>query len=186
MLRIDNISFSYDGDRNVIENFSAEFKKGEVVCISAPSGKGKTTLLRIICNLEKIDKGLVQLDDDYRIGMVFQNDVLLPWKNTLENVSVVSSKEQAMLWLDRFRLADSTEKYPSELSGGMCRRVAIARACAYNPDILILDEAFKGLDEELKTSIMNIIKKEFSSKLIIFTSHDENEIKQFATRRINL
>ena len=77
-------------------------------------------------------------------------------------------------------------KYPSELSGGMCRRVALARAVAFEPDILILDEAFKGLDPALKSGIMDLIKEHFSNRLVIFTSHDETEVEKFATRVIEL
>ena len=186
MLKLNDVSFSYNKEKDIIKNFSAEFSKGERVCIKAPSGKGKTTLLRLICSLEKPDSGTIEFSKKPRIGTVFQSDVLLPWKTAEENVAVVSSKESAKQWLCDFGLAEALNKYPDELSGGMNRRVAIARAVSFEPDILILDEAFKGIDTETKEHIMAILKEHFSDRLIIFTSHDESEIESFATKTINL
>ena len=186
MLKLNNVSFSYDKENDILKSFSAEFSKGERVCIKAASGKGKTTLLRLICSLEKPDSGTIEFSQKPKIGTVFQSDVLLPWKTALDNVAVVSSKDSAKKWLSDFGLADSVNKYPDELSGGMNRRVAIARAVSFEPDILILDEAFKGIDAETKEHIMLVLKEHFADRLIIFTSHDESEIESFATRIINL
>lgn len=185
MLKIENLSFSYN-DEHIIKNFSAHFKKGERVCVKGESGKGKTTLLRLICGLEKPCGGTVVFTKNENIGAVFQSDVLLPWYTAIENVKLVSDERRAAEWLTAFELENSFEKYPSELSGGMCRRVAIARAVAFEPDILVLDEAFKGLDKVLKGKVMNIISEKFSEKICIFTSHDENEISEFSTRVIEL
>lgn len=185
MITIKNLSFAYD-ENTVIRNFSECFKKGERVCIKGESGKGKTTLLRLICGLEKPESGEISVSGLDRIGVVFQSDVLLPWKTAFENVKAVTDKVTAEKWLKAFFLGDSMNKYPSELSGGMCRRVALARAVAFEPDILILDEAFKGLDPALKSGIMDLIKEHFSNRLVIFTSHDETEVEKFATRVIEL
>lgn len=185
MLEIKNLSFSY-GKEKVIENFSATFKKGERVCIKGESGRGKTTLLRLVCGLEKPESGSVSFTENEKIGVVFQSDILLPWYTAFENVKLVSNEENAKKWLGAFSLENALNKYPSELSGGMRRRVALARAVAFEPDVLILDEAFKGLDEDLKNKITDIIAESFSKKLCIFTSHDGDEIKKFATRTIEL
>ena len=185
MLEIKNLSFSYDGEK-VIEDFSETFKNGERVCIKGESGKGKTTLLRLICGLENPQKGSIAFTENEKIGVVFQSDILLPWYTAVENVKLVASEENAKRWLCAFSLENSMEKYPSELSGGMCRRVALARALAFEPDVLILDEAFKGLDEALKNKVIDIITEAFSKKLCIFTSHDEAEITKFATRVVEL
>lgn len=189
MLEAKNVSFSYGGEK-IIDNFSCRFESGERVCLKGASGRGKTTLLRLLCALEKPESGSVTLESGKKVGVVFQEDVLLPWLTALENVAVVSNKksakESAENLLREFGLGESLEKYPEELSGGMCRRVALARAVAFEPDVLILDEAFKGLDEELKADIMEKLKARFSKRLVIFTSHDENEIKRFATRVVEL
>ena len=185
MVECKNLCFSY-GENEVIENFSARFEPGERVCIKGQSGKGKTTLLRLICSLEKPKSGEVSLGSSLKLGVVFQEDRLLEWKTARENVELVSDKKAALRWLVGFGLAESLDKYPSQLSGGMCRRVALARAVACEPDILILDEAFKGLDEELKETIMKILSGHFSKKLIIFTSHDPKEIELFSTRTVDL
>ncbi len=185
MIECKNLCFSY-GENEIIHNFSARFEAGERVCIKGESGKGKTTLLRLLCSLEKPESGLILPDGSPRFGIVFQEDRLLPWATAKENVRLVSDEETAVEWLAAFGLEESLGKLPSELSGGMCRRVALARAVAFEPDILILDEAFKGLDEELKESVMKMLCKHFSKRLIIFTSHDSREIELFSTRTIEL
>lgn len=185
MIECKNLCFSY-GEKEIIKNFSANFEVGERVCIKGESGKGKTTLLRLLCSLEKPTSGSVKLKNSPKIGFVFQEDRLLPWATAKENVSLVSNEEAAERWLSAFGLTDSLKKYPSELSGGMCRRVALARAVAFEPNILILDEAFKGLDDKLKESTMKILAEHFSNALIIFTSHDSKEIDFFSTRIIEI
>lgn len=186
MILVSNLSFSYDGKTVVIDNFSAHLKKGERVCICAPSGGGKTTLMRLLAGLEKPDSGFIEKDGNLKIGMVFQNDVLIPWLTALENASVASDKDEAEKWLTQFGLQESLDKYPDEMSGGMCRRTAIARAVSFEPDVLLLDEPFKGLDCELRADIMAKLSKHFENRLIVFTSHDEAEIEAFATRKIIL
>ncbi|MCM1363761.1 MAG: ATP-binding cassette domain-containing protein [Faecalibacterium sp.] len=186
MIKINNLTFGYNSEKTIIHDFSAEFKSGERVCISAPSGKGKTTLFRLMTGLENAQTGSIEFKENIKIGMVFQNDVLLPWQTAKENVMNVCDEKSAKNWLSTFGLGDKYDAYPDEMSGGMCRRVALARAVGYEPDVLILDEAFKGLDKVLKESIMNLLSEHFEDRLIIFSSHEEVEINAFATRVINL
>ena len=185
MVKINNLTVSF-GENRVINNFTCHIKSGEKVCISGPSGKGKTTLFRTICGLEKNFEGDLTIRENTKIGVVFQDDVLLPWYSAKENVSIVSTEEAAVKWLTAFGLADALDKKPNQLSGGMKRRVAIARACAFNPDVLILDEAFKGLDHGLKKQVIEKLKAEYQNKTIIFASHDKEEIEMFASRIIEL
>ncbi len=185
MLKINNLSFSFENNV-ILKDFSCEFARGERVNISGPSGKGKTTLLRIIASLQKDYEGEIVFGKGIKISMVFQDDVLLPWYTALENVTCVCSGEKAKLWLIRLGLGDALNKYPAELSGGMKRRVALARAICFGGDILILDEAFKGLDDELKREIIAYIIEEYKDRLIIFTSHDKEETQLLATRIIEL
>lgn len=185
MIKIQNLSFSYSKEE-IFKNFSCEFHCGERVCISGVSGKGKTTLLRLITGLEKNFTGSIKKQDKLKLSVVFQNDVLLPWYTALENVKIVSDENKARLFLDKLGLNDSYDKYPAQLSGGMQRRVAIARAMAYDSDVIILDEAFKGLDEKLKKEVMSLLIEKYSQKLIIFTSHEKLEQDFLATRIIEL
>ena len=185
MIECKNLCFSY-GENEVIKNFSARFEDGERVCIKGESGKGKTTLLRLICSLEKPESGTVTLGTPSKIGIAFQEDRLLSWMTAKENVQLVSDEKAAILWLVAFGLEESLDKYPSQLSGGMRRRVALARAVSCEPDVLILDEAFKGLDEKLRKRIISMLIGHFSKRLIIFTSHDPNEIELFSTRTVEL
>ncbi len=185
MIKIKNLSFCY-GEEKILSDFSSEFKKGERVCISAPSGKGKTTLLRLITGLEKAKNGKIEIHSGSKLSVVFQDDILLPWYTAKQNVAIVSNEKTAELCLNKLNLSAAYDKLPSELSGGMQRRVAIARALAFGGNVLILDEAFKGLDAELKNGIMKILVEEYKDKLIIFTSHDKTEQETFATRTIIL
>ncbi len=185
MIKIKKLNFSY-GDEKILDDFSCEFKKGERVCISAPSGRGKTTLLRLITGLEKPKSGKIEIHTGTKLSVVFQDDILLPWYTAKQNVAIVSNEEIAKQCLDKLGLAAAYDKLPSELSGGMQRRVALARALAFGGNVLILDEAFKGLDETLKNEIMAILIEEYQDKLIIFTSHDKAEQELFSTRTIQL
>lgn len=186
MIKINNLTFGYLPNKNILHEFCAEFKRGERVCISAPSGAGKTTLLRLIAGLEKPDSGIIEKDEKLKIGIVFQEDVLLPWLTALENVAAVCDEETAKKWLTAFGLEADLNVRPSDMSGGMRRRTALARAVGYEADILLLDEPFKGLDKELKSKIVAALTAHFCDRLIIFTSHDEAETAEFATRKILL
>lgn len=184
MVRVNKLSFSFDGGEKLITGLSFTVERGERLLIKAPSGEGKTTLLRLIAGLLSPEDGSIETDG--KIGMVFQSDALFPWQTALENVKNVCDEQTAQYWLKKFGLEDSLLKKPHELSGGMCRRVALARAVGYEPDILLLDEPFKGLDSKRKEEIMAVIKKHFSSRIIIFTTHDAVEEEQFATRVIEI
>lgn len=186
MINIEKLSFSYEENKPVIENFTNHFSKGERVCISAPSGKGKTTLLRLLCSLEKPQSGNIEIGEQLKIALVAQTDDLFPWYSALKNVSLVSNEAGAKRWLGLFELSESLNQKPDFLSGGMKRRVSLARAVAFDPDILLIDEGFNGLDEKLKYKIMDILKEHFSQKLIVFTSHNKDEIDFFATRTVQL
>ena len=170
----------------ILEHFSFAASAGERVCIKGVSGKGKTTLFRLIAGLETPAAGTIALPTGCRTTMVFQEDRLLPWLTAKGNVALCAGEAEAERWLTAFGLQAAMEEYPAALSGGMCRRVALARAAAAAPDLLLLDEAFKGIDPARKDEIMAILKEAFRDKLILFTSHDDAEIAVFATRVVEL
>lgn len=169
MVELKNIFVSFD-EKTVLHNFLYTFPENGVVLITGPSGCGKTTLLRVLTGLIKPDSGVVNICGK-SISVVFQEDQLVPTLTALQNVEIVSNKSSAIKWLDQLKLSDAKDKYPTELSGGMKRRVALARALSFGGDILLLDEAFSGIDDELAEEIIRNVCEEYNDKLIIAVTH---------------
>ena len=169
MIEFKNVSLSYE-EKRIIKNFNATFPDSGTVLITGRSGEGKTTLARLMLGLVKPDAGELNTEA-LKFAVVFQEDRLVPSLTALENVELVSSKEEARKRLCQMKLEDSFEKYPSELSGGMKRRVALARALAYDGDVLLLDEAFTGIDDPLAKELIGEICEEYKDKLIIAVTH---------------
>lgn len=186
MILLENISFSY-GENNIFKDFSLEIKKGEKICFFGESGCGKTTLLRILLGLEKVDNGKITYNGNLKPSAVFQENRLLPFKTILENITVLGADTQkAIQNLNALGLGEYINSKPNTLSGGQLRRVAIARALSVDFDYLILDEAFTGLDDEnIKTSI-NLISQVAKDKTIIIVTHSLKEAKLFNAKIINL
>ena len=152
MLRIEDITVSFDG-KSVLEHKILSLAPGEWLRLEGASGSGKTTLMLAAAGILTPQKGRVQ-NTFRQTAFVFQDDRLLPWLNARENIELALSSENnaheiAQEWLNKLKLDENAEKFPAELSGGMKRRVNLARALAVEPDFLILDEAFSFLDEEL-------------------------------------
>ncbi len=186
MLKINNISFSYD-DKKVFENFSLQIKSGEHVWLHGESGCGKTTLLRLILDLEMPQSGTIEKDGNLKPSAVFQENRLLPFKTALQNIMLVGAKkETAIENLKSLGLEDSINKPVSELSGGMERRVAIARALSVPFDFLVLDEAFTGLDRQNAEIAINRILKVAEKKTIILVSHSPFEAELLGAKKIEL
>lgn len=175
-IRLNDISKSYNG-RKVIEHFTLEFPDRGITVLMAPSGAGKTTLLRIIAGLEKPDSGTVDFQGD-RVAVVFQEARLFPWLTAAENITAAAgvSRERAAALLEEFHMGTELDLYPAELSGGMQRRVALARAFAYG-GALLLDEPFNGLDEELVREIMGKIKAYAKSQPVLLVTHNQEEAR---------
>ncbi len=177
MIELKKVNFSYD-DQKILSDFSLSIKGGECIQLSGISGSGKTTVARLITNLEKPTDGTIIAPQ--KISIVFQEDRLLENLDVQKNIRLPLSKEQYSLadnLLKEFGLYDIRKKRISQLSGGMKRRVALIRAIAFGGDALILDEAFNGLDTENKKIAATIIKREFLYKdkpvlLITHTSED--------------
>lgn len=180
MLKLKNVCKSF-GDKVILKDFSYDFKESGLVLIKGPSGCGKTTLLRLIAGLEKKDSGEILTDSV--ISLLFQEDRLLPWLSAIENVSCVTPKKSA----EKKRVAkellslvglDGEENERIEnLSGGMKRRVAFARALALCPDVLLLDEPFNGLDSDTKQKLIDITLSFSKEHLVIMVTHDSDDIK---------
>lgn len=183
MIEFNNVSLSFDG-KDIFKNFSLNLKNKGIVLVTGKSGCGKTTFSKLILGLVKADSGTINTNGA-KITVVFQEDRLVPNLNAKQNVAIVSDDFKAEERLSQMELTDSAELLPQELSGGMKRRVAIARALAFGGDVLILDEAFSGVDSELALRIIDKICEEYKEKLIIaithrpelFSNYDYTEIK---------
>lgn len=184
MIILDRISKSFEGTR-VLDSISAEIPDKGIFAVCGVSGSGKTTLMRIITGLEQPDSGRVIGTAGKRLAVVFQNDRLIPWLSALENISAVCDEDTARIFLEKVELADSADKKPAELSGGMCRRVALARALAFDADILLLDEPFKGLDSELRMRMAKLVEDFAESRPVILITHDPWEMS-LAQKKLNI
>lgn len=173
-IKIENISKSYES-KKVIDNLSFELPEKGIFCLLGESGSGKTTLLRLIAGLEEPDSGKITGLEDKKISFVFQEDRLLPGSTAFENVALAGGAEAAKLWLERLEIDQAEAQKPCTLSGGMCRRVALARALAFGGDVLLLDEPFKGYDIELKKRIIPYIVEFSQNALVVLVTHDESE-----------
>lgn len=185
MIKINNIYKKYY-DKVIFENFSLSFPENKITCILGPSGIGKTTLLKLMSGLEKVDSGLITGLDNKNISYIFQEPRLFQWFNVYENLDVIlknqypentQRNEIITNYLNLVDLYKSKDLYPSELSGGMKQRLSIARAFAFPSDILLMDEPFNGLDMNLKFAVMESFKTLWlkTNKTVIFITHDVDE-----------
>ena len=207
MIRADHISKSFEG-RTVLNDISVEFDTGKTNLIIGRSGSGKTVLLKSLVGLHDVDLGKIYYDDvcytdlgfkerkaiRKDIGMIFQGGALLDSSTVRENVrlpldlftemSEGEKRDRVDFCLERVRLVGADHLYPSELSGGMVKRVAIARAIVLNPRYLFCDEPNSGLDPQTSVVIDNLIHeitKEFNITTIINT-HDMNSVMEFGEK----
>ena len=184
-MECNNLSKSF-GNKVVLDKFSLQLPDSGVVAFMAPSGSGKTTLTRIMCGLETPDSGYFSCNKK-KISAVFQENRLISGVTALSNVMAVlkkGEKDLALEWLEKMDIKSSGHLFPGELSGGMQRRLAIARAMAYGGDLIILDEPFAGLDSETRKKIYPYIFEKVKSRLIIFVTHDRGEAELLSDRLI--
>ncbi|MFO7881034.1 MAG: ABC transporter ATP-binding protein [Kosmotogaceae bacterium] len=182
LLNLEEISKTF-GTQTIIQEFSLTLQEGEYLSILGSSGCGKTTLLRLVSNLLKPDSGKI-VRNYKRLGFVFQDVRLIPWKNALYNISVVSDDSKATSILSEVGLKEHHNKYPTELSGGMERRVSLARALSIEPDLILLDEPFGSLDILTREDMMKLVlelwqKHNFAA---INVTHDPYEAAHLSTR----
>lgn len=167
----------------------------QFVCLVGPSGCGKTTLLNMIAGLDRHYEGRIDVGPAGKnpsIGYVFQNPRLLPWLNVRQNIEVVFAKPPPAglidSLLDAMQLGDAQRQYPERLSLGMQRRVAIIRAFAINPDILLMDEPFVSLDAPTARQVRSLLYSLWLQRphTVLFVTHDLREAIALADRLIFL
>ena len=178
MLSIRGICKSFEG-RSVLKNVSFDFPEAAVTALRGPSGCGKTTLINIILGLLAPDEGEVLLPASARTAAVFQEDRLIEHFSAARNVRLTAPSsvpdEQIHSALSELGLAQEGEKRVSEFSGGMRRRVAVIRAALFQPQLLLLDEPFKGLDEEMRARTASFLRRNCAQATTILVTHDETE-----------
>jgi phospholipid/cholesterol/gamma-HCH transport system ATP-binding protein len=201
MIRVVNVSKSFT-DRLVLKNIDATFEKGKTNLIIGQSGSGKTVLMKAIVGLHEVDEGDIYYDEIHfnkldnrgrkelrkQVGMLFQGGALFDSSTVEENVmypldmftdmTLEEKLERTNFCLKRVNIENSNKLFPSEISGGMKKRVAIARAIALNPKFLFCDEPNSGLDPKTSIVIDNLIKEiteEYSTTTIVNT-HDMNSV----------
>ncbi|MCQ5377288.1 MAG: ABC transporter ATP-binding protein [Candidatus Methanomethylicia archaeon] len=194
LISVESVSKSFVAGKeriDVIENLSMEVDDGKFACIVGPSGCGKTTLLKLLCGLDQPTSGKILLKGiqpdprKQKFGVIFQEDSLLPWKSVIDNVKFgleINHKKgdldaTAKRYLDLVGLEGFEQYFPHQISGGMKKRVALARALAVDPEIILMDEPFADLDAQTRS----ILQKELLSiwsklqKTVVFITHNVDE-----------
>lgn len=186
MIELQRVSVAF-GDKQVLSDFSYRFEPGGQYALFGPSGCGKTTLLRVIAGLQKPDRGEVIHAQALRMAFCFQEDRLLPWYTSAENLALtLGSKEKAAEWLARVQLADAASLYPDELSGGMRRRVSLARALGFESDVLVLDEPLRELDAATCERMLRLVDESVGERLLVLVTHDRTQAERLGCRMIDM
>lgn len=176
-MKIQHLCKSFDG-KMVLDHVSLTLESGGTACLMAPSGRGKTTLLRCIAGLETPDSGQIT-DLPERIAYVFQEDRLCDGFSAVDNICLVTGKAlgegEIRRHLEELGLAGSLDQPVRELSGGMRRRVVISRAVCFGADLLLLDEPFKGLDDEARQQTADYILRHRGAASILCVTHDRED-----------
>lgn len=177
-------------NKKVLDSINFKIEKNNITCIMGSSGCGKTTLLRIIIGLETMDKGVIRGVENERFSVVFQEERLCENFTALANVKMVCDNEISVENIEKhFKevgLEGINKKPVSKLSGGMKRRVCIVRAILAKSNIIIMDEPFKGLDEENKDKVINYVKKYTGNKTVLITTHSMDEVEKLKATLIKM
>lgn len=179
-------------DNEVLKNVNITLKDNSIYCLMGSSGIGKTTLLRILMGLERADSGSISGIDIKSISCMFQEDRLIPYLSAIDNVRIVlrgknnNNREEVRNHLLSILPDDSLDMPVSSLSGGMKRRVALARALSYPGKLIILDEPFTGLDKDTKLNVIDYILKMRNNRTLIIATHGTDDANLLGAEIIKL
>jgi len=185
MIEVRNLSFSY-GDKVVLEGFSLKIPRDGVTAVQGPSGLGKTTLLRLLAGLERPAGGEILGVVPEECAFLFQENRLLPWRTAAQQLTDVMprpDRELARALLSLVELEGEEDRWPRELSGGMCRRLALGRCLALGSPLLLLDEPFAGVDPDRAERILTRLKNR--GQAVIMVCHEER-LAAMADRVVDL
>jgi NitT/TauT family transport system ATP-binding protein len=187
VLRVAGLSLAYDETTPVLEDASLAIEAGSFVSLVGPSGSGKSSLLRAIMALERPMAGRIETDlAASEIGILFQDDALLPWRNAADNVALglrlrgesrAGATAEAGRWLARLGLAGFGGRFPHALSGGQRKRVALAQVLALKPRLLLMDEPFASLDAITRARVTQdlLALVESQNTTVLLVTHDLEE-----------
>lgn len=186
-IEFKNISKHFGGKR-VLEQFNLKIPRAEISCLLGQSGIGKTTLLNILAGIVQPDQGAVLTPEYFKVSYLFQDSLLLPWMTVQQNICYLMAerftraekKNMADRLIKKMELEGFGNHYPAELSGGMARRTALARALAMEASLLIMDEPFASLDADMKSRMIATVKEntERQSQTVLLVTHDIQVAKQ--------
>jgi NitT/TauT family transport system ATP-binding protein len=205
-IEVDGVSVTYGTAQQraraslAVDDVSFAVRSGEFLVLLGPSGCGKSTMLKVVADLIKPSRGTVRVlggpPRRSRVGFVFQADALLPWRTALQNVTLAmqlsgrtsraAAAERGRAVMDDLGLGNACDKFPAQLSGGMRKRVALARAFAYQPDVFLMDEPFGALDAQTRIKVGNFLIDLLSrfAQTTVFVTHDIDEAVALADRII--
>lgn len=182
---------AFQGAAPVLKDLQLRLAEGEITALLGPSGVGKSTLLNILAGVDSHFDGRWHGGRQHRVGMMFQGSRLMPWMTVLENLCLVgahpddaSTRRRAQRLLERVGLGEHGEAFPGMLSGGMQRRVALARALMPEPELLLLDEPLVSLDEVAAASLRQLLLELWQEKkyTIVYVTHQLDDAVEVADR----